>query len=167
MRSVATRRASRSVVSLGAKSIFTVSGADLERLDARDAVEYFGELLWAEARRIGLPVTQVSVPRWTDVSDGGIDAKIDLTPEAVKSDFLKAGYTGFQIKASAAFHPWRKAHIKRELFGPTKPVTRENLGESIKKCLDSKGRYILVSTRVELTEPRRRLAMKSIKESFV
>ena len=73
----AAKKAPRAVVALAAKNIFTVTGADLERLGDHDAVEFFGELLWAEARWAGIPSTQVSVPRWIDVPDGGIDAKED------------------------------------------------------------------------------------------
>ena len=92
--------------------------------------------------------------------------KIDVEEKALKGDVLKAGYTGFQIKANSAFHPWKKTHIKDELFRKQKVTSKENLGESVRRCLDSKGRYVLVSTRVELTEPQRRVAITHIRELF-
>src|SRR5262245_32215656 len=114
----------RAGVALTGKNIFTVTGVDLARLGTHDAVEVFGELLWAESRRAGIPTTQVSVPRWIDVPDGGIDAKIDVEEQALRSDLLKAGYTGFQIKANSAFHPWKKTHIHDELFGKKRMTSR-------------------------------------------
>jgi len=34
-------------------NIFTVTNEDLDRLDPAEAVRFFRELLWAEARRLG------------------------------------------------------------------------------------------------------------------
>ena len=58
-------------------TIFTVNNEHLERLNAPEAVQFLSELLWAEVRRLGLPVTSVNISRRINVPDGGVDATID------------------------------------------------------------------------------------------
>ncbi|MEJ7843166.1 MAG: hypothetical protein WKF95_15485, partial [Rubrobacter sp.] len=107
-------------------TLFTVEPNDLARLDAYAAVVLFRELLWAEARTMGLPSRNVRVSELINVSDGGIDATVQGgLPESV--GLIKEGRTGYQIKASSAFKPWQQSVIKMELFGDKEP-TRENLG---------------------------------------
>ncbi len=78
-------------------TLFTVGHEDLARLDPRAAVDFFGDLLWAESRRIGLPTSRIRVSSRIYVADGGVDAAVegDL-PEP--SDILKNDRTSFQIK---------------------------------------------------------------------
>ena len=86
---------------------------------------------------------QVRVSELIDVPDGGIDATVEGdVPEHANS--IREGHTGYQIKASSAFRPWRLSAIKKELFGEGNEPTRENLGSGIRNCLDEDGTYILV-----------------------
>jgi hypothetical protein len=110
-------------------TIFTVKNEDLERLSPKEAVALFRELLWAEARRIGLPISKIHISVWVDIPDGGIDAVVE-NPLSIPSDLIKEGRTGYQIKAGASFKPWQDGQIKRELFG-TKHPSRKNLGNSV------------------------------------
>jgi Binding-protein-dependent transport system inner membrane component len=80
-------------------SIFRVENVHLERLGPEDAVEFVRGLLWAEATRIGLPTTQISISSWVDVSDGGIDAAVEDNSAVPPSSFLRKGHVGYQIKA--------------------------------------------------------------------
>jgi hypothetical protein len=106
-------------------TLFTVGHEDLARLDPRKAVDFFRDLLWAEARRIGLPTSRVRVSSRIYVADGDVDAAVegDL-PES--TDILKNGRTSYQIKASDEFRPWQRSVIKEELFGRNKEPAREN-----------------------------------------
>src|SRR5205085_12367753 len=102
--------------------IFTVSKTDFERLSALEAVEFFRALLWAEARHLKLPTHQVKVSSLINVPDGGIDASLESTDPPPSSGIFLAARTGYQIKASEAFHPQREGEIKKELFGKNKRV---------------------------------------------
>ncbi len=147
-------------------TLFTVRPTDLARLNPEDSVEVFQELLWAEARRVGLPTTRIHVSRLVDVPDGGIDASVEADNLPTASDILGLGKAGFQIKAGGTFEPWKKSQIKKELFR-TKSPKRENLGESIRACLDNGSRYILVCTKADPNQPQRRAAVKHFKDFFV
>lgn len=71
---------------------------DLERLAPHEAVFFFRKLLWAEARKIGVPINRVHVSLWIDAPDGGIDAQVEQSAVA-NSGLIKLGDTGYQIKA--------------------------------------------------------------------
>ena len=53
------------------ETIFTVKSDDLGRLDPTGAVDLFRELLWAEARRIGIEISKINVSSQINVPDGG------------------------------------------------------------------------------------------------
>lgn len=146
-----------------AASIFTVTNGDLARLIPEYAVELIRDLLWAEARRIGLPVTRVHISTRTDVPDGGIDATIEENASLIQSDLIKIGHMGFQIKAGGTFQPWQASQIKRILFGEKNAPNRENLGASVKFCLEKNGTYVLVCTNIDPTPPQREQAVSHIK----
>lgn len=144
-------------------TLFTVQAEALERLSDGDAVEVFRELLWAEARAVGLPTSKIRVSELVDVADGGIDATVEGgLPKS--ADLLREGRTGYQIKASSAFKPWQEATIKKELFGDKKEPTLENLGSGIRACLDAGGTYILVCFRQDPVDKNYRDAIKYLKK---
>jgi hypothetical protein len=130
-------------------------------LNAREAVDFFRELLWAEARTVALPTSKVHVSELIDTSDGGIDATVEGgLPES--ADLIKEGRTGYQIKASSAFKPWQQSAIKKELFGERSEPTRENLGSGIRDCLDEGGAYILICFRQDPVDKQYRQAITNL-----
>lgn len=132
-------------------NIFTVTNEDLGRLDDRKAVDFFRQLLWAEAHRLGIGLSQINVPSRINVPDGGVDATVNAEPSAAESDIIKPEKNCYQIKSGKAFKPWRKSVIKNELFGSRTP-SRQNLGEGIRACLDVEGIYVLVCTGIDLVD---------------
>ena len=74
-------------------TIFTVANDDLGRLTAAGAVELLRDVLWADARRVGIPATSINVSAWVDVPDGGIDASV--TAEKKRGKGLKALFSQF------------------------------------------------------------------------
>jgi hypothetical protein len=144
-------------------TLFTVRSEDLERLNAGEAVDFFRELLWAEARTISLPSSNVRVSELINVSDGGIDATVECTLRE-SADLIKQGRTGYQIKASSAFRPWQQSAIKNELFGERKDPTRENLASGVRDCLDESGTYILVCFKQDAVDEQYRQAIGNLKE---
>ena len=57
-------------------TIFTVANDDLGRLTPAGAVELLRDILWADARMVGIPTTSINVSAWVDVPDGGVDASV-------------------------------------------------------------------------------------------
>ena len=144
-------------------TIFTVRNEDLNRLDQNTAVEFFRRLLWAEARRLGVEISNISVSDWVNVPDGGVDATVDDEQMTAGQGLIKQGKTGYQIKSGASFKPWEESTIKKELFG-TKTPGLQNLGGSIRTCLDADGTYVLVCTGIDPVESQRQQIYSHIEE---
>jgi|GEM_PF-430584 len=134
-------------------SIFTLRNEQLDLLDAKPAVTFFRDLLWAEARRLGVPLAKINISLWTSVPDGGIDASVteSIVEPLQASGLIRTGVNGFQIKTGNSLQPWQKAQIKKELFGERTP-SKENLGDSVRKCLNQNGVYTLVCFGIEFAE---------------
>ena len=148
---------------MNSETIFTVKNEHLDRLDQKTSVEFFQKLLWAEARRLGVEISNINVSNWINVPDGGVDANVDDAEIKAGQGLIKPGKSSYQIKAGATFKPWQKSVIKKELFG-TKDPGRQNLGESIQVCLDTEGTYILVCTGIDPVEPQREKIRSHIEE---
>ena len=146
------------------ENIFTVRNEDLGRLDERTAIDFFQRLLWAEARRVGIEVSKINVTSRINVPDGGVDATVDEAQIATGSGIIKPGKTSYQIKSGQSFRPWQKSEIQKELFGERTPLNKQNLGESIRACLEEEGgTYVLVCTGIDLVESHRTDALNHIK----
>ena len=142
-------------------TIFTVRNKDLSRLNPTEAVFFCRDLLWAEARRLGVEISKINISSRVNVQDGGVDATVNDVQIETGSGIIKQGKTSYQIKAGATFEPWQKSVIKKELFD-----TKGNLGKSIRTCLDADGTYILVCTAIELEEHRHGDSIRHI-ENFL
>ena len=146
-------------------TIFTVTNEHLQRLNPHQAVQFFAKVLWAETRRVGLPVTSVNISSRLNVSDGGVDATIH-SPVSLASPLAQNGRTVFQLK-TGTFQPQQPAAIKKELFGPKGgPVSRTSLGKPIRACLDANGRYVLVCTGKDLTTSEHDQAVNHLRENL-
>ena len=144
-------------------NIFTVTNDDLNQLDPAGAVRFFRELLWAEARRLGIDINKINISDRIYVKDGGIDGTVVKNRTATASGLIKAGETGYQIKSGQTFKPWRKPVIGKELFGSNEAVLR-HLGEGIRACLEAGGTYVLVCTGIDLVDSERRDALNHLNE---
>lgn len=119
-------------------NIFSIDQKILSDLSPFNSVKLFRNLLWCEARRIGLSPHNVLISLNETVADGGIDAKVDGTPSA--DSILVNGQIFFQLKAGSSFKPWQPNQLKKELFGKSTAVpTRDTLGESVRNC-EARGR---------------------------
>jgi hypothetical protein len=146
-------------------TVFSVTSADFEPLGPTDAVRFFSQLLWAEARRIGLPVTRINISSRTDVADGGIDATVTGADEFPASDLVSNATLGFQIK-TGDLRPWQESVVRKELFGDGKEVANETLAGQVRHCMDQGGTYVLVCPGVDLTSKQRDDAIGVIKENL-
>jgi hypothetical protein len=146
-------------------TIFTVKTEHLGRLNPNEAVSFVANLLWAEARRIGLPVTSINISSRTNVADGGVDAGIDAQVQQ-DSALATPGKTVLQVKAGD-FKPWQPAVIHDELFGQGTPVSKDKLGAPIRECMDASGRYLLVCTGSDLNDDQRHQATAHLRQAFM
>ena len=145
-------------------TIFTVRNEHLQRLNADEAVQFFADLLRAETRRLRLPVTSVNISSRINVPDGGVDAAIH-SPVSQDSSLAWPGRTVFQLK-SGDFKPTQPAVIRDELFGHGTPASKDSLGAPVRECMDASGRYVLVCTGNDLTEPERTTAIDHLRTEF-
>ena len=145
------------------ETIFTVRNENLTQLKQSKDVDFFQKLLWAEARSLGIEISKINVSRWVNVPDSGVDATVDDVQSETGQGIIKQGKTSYQIKSGASFKPWQKSVIKKELFG-TKTPELQNLGESIRACLDADGTYVLVCTGIDPVESQRQQIYSYIEE---
>lgn len=143
--------------------IFSVDSRILSDLNAEAATISFRDLLWCEARRVGLSPHKVVISLKTDVADGGIDARVDGS--ATTDSVLTKGLTYFQIKAGLGFKPWLTGALKKELFGSsTATPKRDRLAPGIRECFRNRGRYVLVSFGHDLLPKQHLVAKKTLNE---
>lgn len=116
---------------------------DLGKLSGNQAQVVLRDLLWAEARRIGVPVSAVRISTRTDVPDGGIDAVVIGTTANLESELLTSQNSFYQSKAGSSFKPWQRSQLVAELFGHGKDISKDNLGSGVRRCFDTKGRYVI------------------------
>lgn len=133
-----------------ATEFFCASSANLDVLPPDGCSDIFGRMLYAEAREIGISVTDVIMNTIESVPDGGIDARVILRNTNVDAGHLIVGCNpSYQIK-SGEFKPWQKSVIYKELFNDKTP-TRENLRSEIRRCFENKDTYILVCMKTQIT----------------
>jgi hypothetical protein len=149
-------------------SLFTIDRFDFERLGAQDAVVFFRNLLWAEARRLRIPSHKVHVSDWINVPDGGVDASVESYESLNESGIFIAAHTGYQIKASKIYQRQQdfQRNIRQELFGKNKRAKKDNLGASVRQLLDDGGAYVLVCFKQDFVETQRVKSENFLRELF-
>ncbi len=146
-------------------NIFMLDPALVGDLDVKDGTALLGSLLRCEATRLSLPLEHIVISSHTSAKDGGIDAKVGTVP--ADAALLKRGGTYFQIKTGASFKPWLKAHLLKELFGsPTAKPSKARLGKEVKRCMDRKGHYTLVTLGHDLLPSQHSEAVDFLTEFF-
>lgn len=122
----------------------------LAALSANDAVRVMRSLLWADARRAGIPLHKVRISTRVNVPDGGVDAVVEADTDA-RGDVLLAGGVCYQIKSGgkSAVQP---AQLKKELFGDGRSVSKSNLKPEVRRRLQSNETYVLVCFGLDPTE---------------
>jgi hypothetical protein len=139
----------------------------LQKLDSKRALRFFGQLLWAQARKRGVPITKIHFSLRESVPDGGIDAAIDPNAFEGSDDVLVQGNTFYQVKTGVSAAPWQPSRVREELIGRKKrSITRRNLGTAVRDCLDRDGRYVLACFGVSLTTDRARKSRENFQRSF-
>lgn len=147
------------------KTVFSLGNDVLGGLDAISATKAFRNLLWCEARRVGLSLHKVIISLSANVSDGGIDARVDGAPDA--DSVLVSGVNYFQIKTGQGFKPWQISSLKKELFGGSRAsLTSKSLAPEVRECLRSRGRYVIVAFGHDLTSQQQAKAKSLLVQLF-
>ncbi len=145
-------------------NILTADEQYLKQLDCKTSVELFQNLLWAEAHKMGIPISKVTISMRINVPDGGVDAEINADDIALPlCGLIEKGKNIYQIKAGDSFKPQNKSIIKKELFGKKNP-SFDTLPSEVRSCLEKKGRYVVVCFGIDLTPVERKKAKKNLLE---
>lgn len=145
-------------------NILTADEQYIKQLDSQKSVELFRDLIWAEANRLGIPPSKVTISLRTNVPDGGIDAEIDVDSITFPSSGLfEKGKNSYQIKAGISFKPQNKKDLKKELFDK-KEATLENLASEVRACLEVNGKYTIVCFGIDLTPEERKKGIKNLQD---
>lgn len=145
------------------EKLFSINMRMLGDLSAGDVTNLFRELLWCEARRIGISPHRIVISLKTDIADGGIDARIDGKPDL--DSLIVKGLTYFQLKAGQTFKAWQRGALIKELFGKSIAVpNKAALAPQIQECLKTNGRYVIVSFGYDLTPAQQSKSKKILRE---
>lgn len=135
-------------------TIFTVKKEDLARLSPEEAVDFFRELLWAEATALGIGKNLIDVPSAITVADGGIDAEVrDVLVDGAQG-LIKPGLTRYQIK-TGDFSLRGNTGIDSILCGEKSKALRPK----IKSCIAQEGTFVVVlfgSDKPDITDEKLR-----------
>lgn len=118
-------------------TLFTVGPDHLTQLGTERSVDFFRDLLFAEAQRLALSLHLVEVPSEIHTPDGGIDASVEATPALLESGIIFPATTKYQIKAGD--YSLGERDKRQELLfsgGVLKP--------RIKACFDAGGTFAVV-----------------------
>lgn len=139
--------------------LISVPVSTVVALTAERAVEVMTGILKAESAYAKLNPAVVTISSRLTVADGGIDAQIDVPPDAqVPADcFFAAGLTGIQLKSGTAFKPWTRSSIRGELINKAGKLFPE-----VARLTERRGRYVVVCTGHDLTPQQRNDACECI-----
>lgn len=136
----------------------------LGSLSAEASVARFRELLYCEARYVGIRPDAITISANLYVSDGGIDAQVESTVSLPPDTFFKFGRTGFQLKTGTSFKPWQASSLKDELLTAT-----GDLASEVRRTLEAEGHYLLICFGLDLTPEQRndsRIQLAGLFEEF-
>jgi len=139
--------------------LISVPVSTVVSLTAERAVELMTGILKAEANYAKLNPAVVTISSRLTVADGGIDAEVDVPPDAqIPSDcFFAAGLTGVQLKSGTSFKPWTESSIRGELIN-----SKGQLFPEVARLTERRGRYVVVCTGHDLTPQQRNDACERI-----
>lgn len=142
-------------------SFLNIENEQIGQFEPHPAVEFFGALLHAEARRLNVS-PEIRISERITVADGGIDAST-RNMEAASSELIKSGLCGFQIKTGTSF-TLKEPSLRKELFGERNRALKKNLGKSVARCLDEGGNLIFVCFGLDPVDSQIDKATKTVKK---
>jgi hypothetical protein len=139
--------------------LISIPASSVAALTAERAVELITRILLAESAYAKLSPAVVTISNRLTVADGGIDAEVDVAPDAlIPTDcFFAPGLTGFQLKSGVSFKPWTESSIRGELIN-----SKGTLFPEVARLTQRRGRYVIVCTGHDLTPQQRNDACERI-----
>jgi len=144
--------------------MFAVHSDEIKYFSGDQLVALLRRLLYAEARKAGVPLRGVEVPLQITVSDGGQDGSISWEGGNASTDYLPGRDIIFQCKAKDS----GDAQWKREVWTkPTQPprIKVKELSDAVKGVLDRGGTYIGITAKA-LVNPKPADRVKAIREGI-
>lgn len=130
-------------------SIFEVDTIDLVHLEPQRAVEEFARLLRAEARTLGISISDTDIPFRIYVTDQGIDGVVLNGRADAGQGLIKEGRSYYQITTrNVTLKPTSRAEVRKFLFNRT-----DLLKARVRECFDNQGTLIIVMFNGEAIDP--------------
>lgn len=138
--------------------MFTVHSDELKDFTGDQLVELLRRLLFAEARKAGVPLRSVEVPLQITVADGGQDGAVFWKGGESSTDYFPSRDIVFQCKAKDYGNAqWEKEVWTKET--QTKRIKEKALNDALKGALDRGGTYIGITAKPLVgTKPADRVA---------
>jgi len=130
-------------------------------LSAETAVIRFRELLYCEARYVGLKPDAITISANLCVPDGGVDAQVEFTGSLPPDTFFKLGRNGFQLKTGKSFKPWQVSSLKNELL-----MAAGELASEVRRTLEAGGHYVLICFGLDVTPEQRNDSRNQLVDLF-
>lgn len=145
--------------------MFTVHPDEIKDFTGDQLVVLLRRLLYAEARKAGVPLRGVEVPLQITVADGGQDGSICWEGGKDSTDYFPGRDIVFQCKAKDS----GDAQWKREVWTkPTQPprIEKKELSDAVQGVLDRGGCYIGITAKA-LVNPKPDERAKAIREGII
>lgn len=124
--------------------MFAIEQEDLKDFDGTKLVKLLRVLMYAEARRAGVPLRNVDVPLQITVADGGKDASVLWDGGADSTEFFPSRDVVFQCKATDRGDSQWKKEVWTKASQPS-TATKKVLNRAVKGVLDRGGCYVGVT----------------------
>ena len=147
------------------QSTFAPAPGELGKLDSKQGTDLFLRLLRCEAIANGLGPKDVILSSNINAPDGGIDAKVENSPDS--GALLDKGSTYYQIKTGDGFKPWQPGALKKELFGKSNATpSKQRLGSGVRNCIEQDGTYAIVTFGYDLLPTHHTETVKLLTDLF-
>ncbi|GAB4362037.1 MAG: hypothetical protein Kow0026_25550 [Oricola sp.] len=122
--------------------MFTVDPSEIQHLDGLQVVQLLRVLLFAEARKVGVPLRNVDVPLQITIADGGQDAIVKWKGGEASTDYFPGRDIVFQCKATDHGDAQWKKEVWTKISRRTKTKV---LNPAISEVLARGGSYVGVT----------------------
>lgn len=144
--------------------MFTVHPDEIKDFTGDQVVSLLRRLLYAEARKAGVPLSGVMVPLQITVADGGQDGSISWNGGNASTDYFPSRDIVFQCKArDSGDAQWRQEVWTK----PTQPrrIQKKELNDAVKGLLDRGGSYVGITAKA-LVSPKPDERAQAIREGI-
>jgi len=144
--------------------MFTVHPDEIKGFTGDQLVALLRRLLYAEARKAGVPLRGVEVPLQITVADGGQDGSISWEGGMDSTDYFPGRDIVFQCKAKdSGDAQWKREVWTKQTQSPR--IEKKELSDAVQGVLDRRGSYIGI-TATPLVNPKPDDRVKAIRQGI-